>query len=114
MKQGFEIELSCGTILKTVPKAGCDSCAISYGDTKIEIDVKNASFRVVAPAEKDFSVIPTIVRFESKEMIVKNFVSGSSEVKGPHTMRTCHNCNDKPCCVTNMCADCGCGWICDP
>ena len=113
MAKGFEFELSNGTILKVVPNDGADTCAISHGDTKVEIDVKSASFCVSAPAGKLTASIPTVVRFGAKEFVVSDCVTGSAVGDAPHIMRTCMPCNGTSCCVTNCCGDCGCGWICD-
>jgi len=113
MPQGFEFELSNGTVLQIVPKAGYDNCAISHGDTKIEINVNNSSFQVIAPANKLLMAIPSVVRFEAKELTVNNTYSGSKKTTSPHIMTNCMDCNGQSCCITNGCGNCGCGWICD-
>lgn len=113
MASGFEFELSDGRILQIVPKDGVDSCSISHGDTKIELDVAAGSFRVLAPSGKALTAISTIVRFEAKNLTVSANAAASDTADKPHIMRTCEDCNGQSCCVTNCCGSCGCGWICD-
>ena len=112
MTKGFEFELSNGAILKVVPNAGVDNCVISHGDSKIEIDVKNTSFRTVALAGKAIAAIPAVVRFEIKELTVTNCVENDEVNDVQHGMRACLSCDGETCCVSNCCCDCGCGWVC--
>ena len=112
MRNGFEIELSNGNILRVVPNAGVDNCVVSHGDSEIEIDVKNASFRIVALAGKSIAGIPAVVRFEKMEITVTNCVESESVDDGDHNVKACLTCDGVTCCVSNCCCDCGCGWVC--
>ena len=112
MANGFEFELSSGAVIQVVPKDGQSTCAISHGDTKIEIDVPTGSFKVLAPTGKAVSTVANVARFEPKNLTVSGSSGATSGVSGPHIMTSCMICNGQTCCVTNGCADFGCGWIC--
>ncbi len=112
MAKGFEFELSNGTILKVVPNAGVDNCVISHGESEIEIDVQNTSFRIAALAGKGIAAIPAVVRFEIKELTVTNCVESEVVNEGQYNTRACLTCDGETCCATNCCCDCGCGWVC--
>lgn len=113
MAKGFEFQLSDGTVLQLVPKTGVTECSISHGDTKIEVNVSSAAFKVIAPEGKAIAAIPTVVRFNTKDLVVGDCKSPLLTGDEPHIMRACMSCDGKSCCVTNGCLDCGCGWICD-
>lgn len=89
MAKGFEIELSNGAILRVVPNVGVDNCVITHGDSKIEINVKNVSFRIVALAGKAITSIPAVVRFEITELTVTDCVESGNK-KGTHTLSRCY------------------------
>jgi hypothetical protein len=113
MAKGFEFELSDGSVFQLVPNAGVSECAVSHGDTKIDVDVTSSSFKTVAPSGKSIAAIPSVVRFESKDITVGTRVTPGKGDDQPHIMWTCVECGNRWCCVKNGCANFGSGWICD-
>lgn len=115
MSNGYEFELSDGTILQVVPNEGVSECSVSNGDTKIEINTATLSFKTVPAKNKAFGSVPAVVRFEQKELTVGDCAVPitSNEKDQPHIIRTCSICNGRYCCATNGCVNCGCGWVCD-
>jgi hypothetical protein len=111
MAKGFEVELSNGAILKVVPNAGIDNCIVIHGDSRIEIDVKNTSFRII-PAGKSVTAIPAVVRFGVKELTVTNNVASVAVNDTQQIVQACQSCNGDTCCAYDCCCDCGCGWFC--
>lgn len=112
MENGFEFELTNGTVIQFVPTRGATTCAVSHGDTRIEINPQNWAFRVSAPAGKPLSAIPHIVRAEPKSLLVSDIVEAETAIGVTHAMRACVNCGGYWCCVTGGCVNCGCGWVC--
>lgn len=113
MANGYEFELSDGTILQLVPNSGVRDCSISHGDTMIVVDAEKSSFKTSTPNSVALTEVPTVARFEPKELVVGACVPPVKVDDNPHIMRTCMMCNGRSCCVTNACGNCGCGWICD-
>lgn len=60
----------------------------------------------------NFSEVQISVEDIDIEEIRSNMTASSNLISDPLMLQVCTICNGNRCCVTNGCADFGCGWFC--
>lgn len=115
MAQGYEFGLSDGGTLQLVPSDRTATASISHDNLKIEVNVTTGDFSVELASGRAVVNVPSIIRFEHKDIDVSKNSQSSEEVNSPFVMRTCNTCHGQSCCVTGGCGRCAsdCAWVCD-